>query len=428
MPNIIAIVEGVEESLLLREVQKGTLPWWDKAIKRSSFIPMDCGPVPYEPSNLATAFSGSGPGHHGCYSYWESHVNSGIARILESRDVKVPRIWEWSEFSDTRFSVVNVQLTHPPLPMNGNLISYPMQQTLHATYPKNFLLNLAKKGVRYAHDVSAFYKGEPLDQFAHEIRRIAKFQFDTIKELAEDCDVLIANFTIADRLSHFLWSEIQDNTKTSHLLDAYQFIDESLKELETYTKDSDFFMVFSEIGFGHVDYFASIDQFLQKQGFQKATGAEIDLENSIAREAVQGSHGINLIFSNGVEKANRYNQRLEEVQEALLSFRFSDGTPVVKSALPREEVYQGPWTHYAPDIIITPADPNRPPMGDPYWANHVNRHLQTGWHRDNGFCLVLNKHFEQVGNKKASLEAIAPTICSLTGKDIPKHCKTVPLF
>ena len=51
------------------------------------------------------------------------------------------------------------------------MVSYPMQQTLHATYPRNLQLNLAKKGIRYAHDVSAFYKGEPLDQFAEEIKR-----------------------------------------------------------------------------------------------------------------------------------------------------------------------------------------------------------------------------------------------------------------
>lgn len=422
MRCIIAVVEGVEKSLLLNEVKLGNLPWWKQAIEQGSFFPLDCGPVPYEPSNLATAFSGVGPGYHGCYSYWDIHTRKGQPRVLTSYDVKAPRVWEWPELQGLKFAVVNVQLTHPPQPLDGFLISYPMQQTLHATYPKELQIQLARKGIRYAHDVTAFYTGEPLDEFAKEINRVARFQFDAICELAKRSDVLIANLTIADRLSHFLWSEIEDDNtdRIPHIIESYRFLDRSLKELEALIDDNGAMIIFSEIGFGTITEFVSVDNFLQDIGLQILDdNGMVDSSKSLAKEAVQGSHGINILSENG---ESGYYQVLEEVRAALLELRFSDGKPVVSSALPREEVYHGPCANLAPDIIISPGDLARPPMGDPYWAQHVHRHFQTGWHRDTGFCLITGKNSNQSKIESAQLEAIAPTIASILDRNIPENC------
>ena len=185
--------------------------------------------MPYEPSNLATAFSGVNPGKHGCFSYWNSHTTGEMPRVLETADVKAPRIWEWEEFSDLKFSVVNVQLTHPPKPLNGTLVTYPMSYTMNTSYPRRLLADLHRQGIRYAHDVTLFYTGQPFDTFAKDAWRVATAQLETALEFANETDVMVVNLTLVDRVSHFLWYEMKDqNTdKRPIILQAYDFIDEA---------------------------------------------------------------------------------------------------------------------------------------------------------------------------------------------------------
>lgn len=287
---------------------------------------------------------------------------------------------------------------------------------------------MKKKGFRWAHDVSEFYRGEPIDQFAGGINKIAHIQSDAIHEISKESEVLIANLTIADRLSHFVWSEIdseQDLGREPYIVQAYEFLDESLAKLEEQVGDSGVMMVFTEIGFGHLDEFVSINNFLLEAGLLKLNrDGSIDDSNSVAKEAVQGSHGINLLRKKGSgQKRGGYEKDLEQVCRALSDFRFPDGSPVIATAQPREEIYHGPHVNLAPDIIIIPADPNRPPLGDPFWADHVNRHYQTGWHRDEGFCILLGATKKPNPDQMITLESIAPTIARVMDRDIPHDCE-----
>lgn len=429
---VVAIAEGVDFGLLRRECERGTLPWWRRALERGQVVRLDCGPVPYEPSNLATAFSGVGAGGHGCYSYWRIH-GGNPPPVLGSADVKATRMWGWPELSDLRFSVANIQLTHPVESLNGSLLAYLMQQSLHACYPRDLTINLARRGIRTAHDVSAFYRGEPPEQFAAEVARIADYQFETTMALAEDCDVLIANFTMPDRVSHFFWAEVEkehelDLGRRPYVVESYRFLDRAFERLGQAVGDDVPILIFTEMGFGKLSGFVSLDRMLQRVGLQ-TTGADghAVTATSRAREAVQGSHGIILTGFEGIplerrDSAPGYAAAMEEVCDALVSLRFEDGSPVVARARPRDEVYRGPWVHLAPDIVIEPADPARPPLGDARWANHVRRDLQTGWHRTDGFALLLNASTPALGDV-AGMTSIAPTVMRMLGRDVPLRCE-----
>lgn len=433
MKHLIVVAEGVEPSVLQDEMAAGHLPWLSNSVKEGFWRDLNCGPVPYEPSNLASAFTGVGPGQHGCYSYWDIRGKGEKPRVLESSDVKAKQFWDWPEFKDYKFSVVNIQLTHPPQPINGNMISYPMLATLRASYPQDLLLNLSRKGVRYAHDVTVFYTGQALDEFAQEARQAAEYQLNTALTLASDCDVMVVNLTIADRLSHFLWHELEQpggqRPSSAQILESYKFIDQACAKLEEHVEES--VMVFSEIGFGGLDQFVSLDEMLQKAGLQTLhSDGTVDLKQSLAFEAVQGSHGI--ILSSSMDQAGQngkgYAQDFATVRNALMEMRFSDGTPVLCAADHFEDIYSGPWSHLAPDIIVKPADPRRPPLGDPRWANHVKRNDQSGWHRDKGFVIVKGgSATTSEDGSVVELESIAPTIARLVGVDVPKTCMTPSL-
>lgn len=406
------------------------MPWWSKHLQQQGYHALDCGPVPYEPTNLTTAFTGTTPGYHGINSFWKIHNQNELPKILSSEDVLMPQIWHWPSFQSLNLAVINTPITHPPSPLTGAMVSYPMKQTLHATYPRELQLELNKKGFKCAHDVSAFYKGEGAHEFYKAVSSIAEIQLQTCLELAKKKDLVFVNLTLADRVSHFFWSELnQSSENEACILKAYQFLDKALSQLENLVGPNDFMMVFSEIGFGPIDGFISIDEQLQKYGLQVLTKeGELDPTKSVAREAVQGSHGINIILDEidpyKRRKTPYYEQKLNTVRETLLKMHFDNGEPIITSTSSAEELYEGPHVALMPDLIIKPANRARPPLGDPRWAKHVNRSLQTGWHREEGFLMLLGSNkIKAPAHESLKLQDIAPTLAHLMNCDTAPSCR-----
>ena len=58
MKALVVIAEGMDPTLMASEMADGALPWFKQLRERGRHRDLDCGPVPYEPSNLATAFAG----------------------------------------------------------------------------------------------------------------------------------------------------------------------------------------------------------------------------------------------------------------------------------------------------------------------------------------------------------------------------------
>ena len=429
MKALVIIVEGMDPLVLRQQVDQGHLPWFAQQMQRQRYRPLDCGPVPYEPSNLATAFTGVNPGQHGCFSYWSAHSSGEMPRVLVTDDVRRQRVWEWAELSDLRFNVVNVQLTHPPKPLNGSLITYPMQYSLNTSHPRNLLSELHRKGVRYAHDVTLFYRGEPFEEFARNAWRIASAQLDTAMELAQDTDVMIVNLTLVDRLSHFLWYELKNATADGPrpaVLRGYDFIDEACRKLQALQPETT--LVFSEIGFGELDGFFSIDRHLQRAGLQVLDAdGQIDLARSVAMETVQGSHGVMLCRDLGNDgKASA--PEIDMVRQFLGEIRFDDGSPALAAVRHRDELYRGEFSHLAPTLVVRPADEKRPPLGELRWATHVRRTSQSGWHRDKGFVIVDSPHAFAAPDDTAQLQQIAPTIAHLLDRPAAAQCEMASLL
>jgi predicted AlkP superfamily phosphohydrolase/phosphomutase len=415
MKAVVVVAQGAELGVL-QAIAPFSLPWWSRAFSEGLLWPMDCGPAPYEPSNLTSAFTGVGRGRHGCFSYWRIRGDGGDPpALLESQDVLAPRLWNWDTVGDLRFGVVNVQLTYPPEPISGFMFSYLMNQTLRFTYPRRLAHDLSSRGIRYGHDVSAFYQGEPAPAFFDKVVRIAEYQLEAALALASSVDILVINMTLLDRLSHFLWdAQICTRGRTdSYLLKGYRFIDRALRRLDDVCEGAPL-AVFSEIGFGALDRFVSLDRALEAGGLLRIReDGDIDETRSLARESVQGSHGILLLG-----RASADPVAAEEVRQCLLEAR-EDNVPLVKTVSSRESVYSGQHLRLAPDLVIEPWDSSRPPMGDPRWARRVNRHLQNGWHRDHGFLITLRANELIHAGAMIRPESIAATVAALVNRDAP---------
>jgi predicted AlkP superfamily phosphohydrolase/phosphomutase len=439
---IVCVTEGLSRPLLTKWVGQGLLPGFSRLLQEGSQGDLRSEFVPYEPPGLMTAFTGQSAGDHGCLSYWSVHENDYRPRPLTSGEVGQRFLWQRREFAAKRFAVINVFGTHPPTPLNGWLVTYPMQQTLGACYPRELLWSLSNEGMHYTHDVSVWFSGQAQKDFLPPVLEADRRRGAlALRLLEEDPDVIVVNLTSIDRTSHCYWQELEEGSKVpateSAVFQAYQECDRIIGRLAERVNEHTSLLAFSEIGFGALRAYCSVNDFLERAGFltMQTFGAErtIRWEDTVAFEAVQGTHGVNINlegrYAQGRVKAEDYLLLRAEVMVALReSINPYTGLLLFQRVLPREDVYAGESVAKAPDIILEPADERYLPLGDPFWASHVCRQRQSGWHRRNSYWAGIGGPFG-VGKQEptASLLDIAPTICRLIDVEVPNDFAGCPL-
>ncbi len=405
---IVLVVEGIAPPLLERWAARGFLPFLNDLRLQGRIGRFIGHEVPYEPPALLSAFTGQPCGGHGCFSYWHVYgkLFAETPAVVTANDICAPFLWQMPGWDKVRVSLVNLFGTHPPAPLNGKVISYPLYPSLKACYPPDLLLSLLKKGIRYGHDVSALYTGGGHEQFWRVVRGIEESRMAVCRELlAGSCDLFIANITIIDRLSHFLWAETEgarrDDPGGSIMLKAYQLVDDFIAGVVQNLHPDDELLVFSEIGFGPLAEFVSLNDILALNGLYREQDGNPDPASCMAMEAVQGSHGINInsacSYADGIIAPQQEDAVSKEVAEALLSARNRHtGEPLIRAIHRGRDIHPGPNAGMAPHLIVEPYDVEYLPAGHTYWRRKVMRHLQTGWHRRESIWFGIGKEMERM--------------------------------
>jgi predicted AlkP superfamily phosphohydrolase/phosphomutase len=430
--TVVAILEGVSTSLVERWMPIGALPSFKALADHGTMGAFKSVPVPYEGPALVSSFTGVPPGEHGCFSYWHVHGTTyGEApRVIAADDITAPFLWQTPAAAALRVGIVNLFGTHPPSPVHGHLISYPFYPTVRASYPQRLLRELSQAGIRYGHDVSALYTGTPREEFYQLIERVESARMQACFNILErGADLCVFNITMIDRLSHFWWSEVEANSGMADdetiLWRAYQMADRFIAQLMDTLGPEDTLIVFSEIGFGPLVCYVSVNEILRQAGLLAQAEESVDPTSTIAMEAVQGSHGINLNlrqrYPNGlISDAEEAAQRHEVRAVLLAAINPDTRRPLFKEVVDGQALYPGSQAGQAPDLVLVPEDERYLPLGDPYWANKVHRHLQTGWHRCNSFWAGLGPRFSSrtTGRESACMD-IAQTIADCLGLPPP---------
>ena len=212
---IVVITEGASNKLLHEFAGEGYLPGFRRLLRQGAWGEMASHVIPYEPPGLMTAFTGTSSSDHGWYSYWTVHEPDHKPRVLTSADLRVKPFWLRPEHAARHFSIINVLGSHPPVPLPGEIITYPMGQTLKASYPADLLASLSRQGLHCTHDVSIWYKGQDRNEFVARIieadRRRAALALHFYEKGAE---VVIVNLTSIDRACHYYWQELEPGSRS----------------------------------------------------------------------------------------------------------------------------------------------------------------------------------------------------------------------
>lgn len=424
---IVISFEGMNYELLKTWIEGGHLPNFKRMADQGYIGEMDCSRVPYEASGLISAFSGLSDSEHGMLSYWKAHNKSYVPEIWSSSEVKDIMIWNDKSMKDYKFGVVNVFGTHPVYPMNGFLISYAMEKrTIRYTYPPTMLHEISRKGLPYVQDLAAFFKNQDKYVFTDEVKQVEELRHNVSKELLkEDVDVYIINYTCIDRVCHFYMSELRDDSiplEEKIVFRMYKECDNMLKDiLEVQDKTNADMLLISSVGFGHLQHFVEINKYLAEKGFLSwdEAGRRPDWEKTLAFEAIQGSHGINInrksFYDKGIVEDHEYESILMQVMDSLKQMENPySGNPMFSAVIKGKEYYNN--NSKAPDIVIEPYDWEYLPYGDSYWADQVSRHCQTGWHRNKTVWGGIGPNVSgKVKEGRFGLVNVAPTIKHILG-------------
>jgi predicted AlkP superfamily phosphohydrolase/phosphomutase len=436
-PRVIAIVtEGATPEVLDKWVAEGRLPNFARLFAEGTRGDLDAEGVPYEPPGLVSVLTGQPPGEHGIFSYWSCHTPEYRPRVENGESRRHPLLWQLPELAGKKFASVGLFGVHPPEPMDGWIVSYPMQLSLRACHPQSLHRELTQHGIAPKHDTAIWWHGQAKEEFVPDVLEADRRRGAAAMLLYDKgADAVLVNLTSIDRLSHIYWQELElgpDYTEQAAVYAAYRRADEVIGAALDRADENTTVLAFSEIGFGPLRAYCAVNDDLAAAGLlvRDADGVP-DWSATTAFEAVQGTHGVNLNlrgrYQHGTVAPGDYQRVRAEVAAQLSQvINPRTGRPMFAAVSPREEIYRGAAVEEAPDLILEPADWRYLPLGDQTWAKQVHRTWQSAWHRRRSYWGLAGP-----GSARSAAVAqpvdIAATLVHLLGRDVPAQFPGKPL-
>lgn len=267
------------------------------------------------------------------------------------------------------FSPINIDPEKPSMP-----ISHPK---ILSVYLSKLLGPYATLGM--AEDTSAVNEGllsleSLLDQTYYYQKERERIFFDTIKKYKKG--LLVQVFEATDRIQHMFWQFLDqpdlkvngvpapDRVKNA-IAAVYKAMDDFLGELLPKLTKDDLLMIVSDHGFNSAKREFHLNSWLHKEGYLvlndgKETSGKwyADVDWSKSRAYGQGLNGLFLNIKGrekyGIVNAGKEAEQLkEEIKQKLINVTDTvAGQPVMKAVYKREELYKGPYTQNAPDVVV----------------------------------------------------------------------------
>lgn len=256
--NKVCVVglDGATWKVLSPLLKKNKLPFLKSIISGSSYGTLLSPKPSLSAPSWASFMTGVNPGKHSIYDFMDlSEVNNN-PRMNNSKDIKVPRIWDIFGKSKIKSLIINMPLTYPLKKVNGVMVSsFLTPKGADYVYPKKYQKLL--DDIDYDIDILTDKKlgTLPLKTMSKDVRKtyldkiidISRKRLRAYKLLNETDDFSFSFllFKETDIAQHLFWGE-------KELGDYYQELDKILKELHEYVinknKDTSF-VIMSDHGF-----------------------------------------------------------------------------------------------------------------------------------------------------------------------------------
>lgn len=313
----------------------------------------------------ATYATGQNPGRHGVYGFVDREPNPFRVHIPDSRDLKVPALWDLIGRAGRRVGVINVPLTYPPKSVDGFMISCFLSPDLgKATYPVELAPRLME--LDYRIDVDTSLARDDTTAFLADLDETMSRRFVTTFKLmqSEPWDFFHLHIMATDRINHFLLPDREEGGDglSGEFLDFYRKLDSYLGELGHLLPEGCQLLIVSDHGFARTKANLYINHWLEKNGYLLFGRGKKELlgmhQESRAYSLIPGRIYLNLRGREergSVERGKPYEELREELVHRISGLTHPDtGEPLVRKVHRREELYSGGQLNRAADLIVEP--------------------------------------------------------------------------
>lgn len=295
-------------------------------------------------------------------------------------------------------------------------------------------------------------------------------------------DVFFGVISVTDWVQHYYWryhdadhtlyNAAADEGHRDTISKLWERVDESVGKVARFAEAEDAtLLLVSDHGFGPVNKTVHSNTWLEEQGFRVPTETSLiqslrtkyfphirraaepivsaipqlnDLAKSIGK-SVRGDLGDDIDWDQSVAFAPRQNltcgmlymlsddqEDTTAVIEALENLTNDEGEPLDVDVFQPEDLYEGPKTELAPDILFTiddfscAVDP-RHTTSDDFFVDGPPSRARSGGHRMEGIYIASGSGITSDTGNPASLLDIAPTILYSMDEPIPENMDGEPL-
>ncbi|MCS6884256.1 MAG: alkaline phosphatase family protein [Acidobacteriota bacterium] len=409
-------LDGTPYTLLKQYIEDGTMPNLARITNDCLLKQMDVS-IPEVSSTSWTCFyTGCNPAQHGIFGFLDLQPNSYKIYFPNSRNVKMPALWDIVGNSGKRSVVINVPQTYPAKQTNGVLISgFVATDIKKATYPAELLPTLSELGYRL--DPDAARARESKEAFIEDILDVFEKRRRTILHLFEHekWSLFIGTVTETDRLHHFMWDAAVDPNHKYHdaFKEFYRRVDKLLGEVYERLDTSTTFMMCSDHGFTKIEQQVYLNYWLKSNGYLSFTS---DTPKSI-EEIGSNSRAFALdptrIYINlkgkypqGTVSTGEYERLRSEIADGLLSLEHN-GQRILQRVFMKEEIFRGPLLEQAPDLVVL-SNYGYDMKGATNKQVLMDTELFTGMHTQDDAHLLIGRR----GTARPSIER-KPHICDI---------------
>jgi predicted AlkP superfamily phosphohydrolase/phosphomutase len=485
---LIIGLDGATFRLLEPWAREGALPSLADVMARGSYGELRSTFPALTPPAWASFMTGKNPGKHGVYSFRETAAQRYESGPLVSANLLQARtLWEIVGDAGLPVGAVNVPPSYPVRPVNGFMVAcmfappgesrliYP-EDDQHLLGP-DYVTNVKPPGNLRTSDPGY---GDRALEYLRLLRHNAERRLALTTELMRRhaWALLSVVFYEPDRIQHFFWDYLAGRPPagvpaelareiTTRARAIYRLLDDAMAALVAEAGPETVTLVVSDHGFGpgpervlHPNRWLADNGWLAqhrswrlrrwlvkqlprryKQRLKSVETLLVDFAASDAWCEVMETRSAGVWLNlrgrqprGRVEPGADYERRRDELIQGLGAWR-DGGAPVFSRVVRREEVYDGPATALAPDVLLEAA----PRFG---FTFGLRTELQSGVlaapfdgagyrgaHEPEGIFLAVGPGIAARGRVGAQpIEAIAPTALCLLGLGIPRGMDAPPML
>ena len=355
-------LDGVPYGLLTDLADRGIMPNTRELLREGAITRAKTSMPPNSAVSWSSIFTARNPGEHGIYGFTDFLPNSYTVSYHHSMRLKTQPFWQRNH--DKRTIIVNLPATYPPQALNGVHISGFVSPKLEkAIYPHERSQWLTETG--YTVDVTAPFAESEIPGFIDELKRTLRKRVEVgLKLLDSKWDIAFFVVTGTDRIGHYLWDAYKNTRNQYHddFIEYFGLVDEAIGEITASFPEDTALMMLSDHGMTSSGTAYNLNTLLKEEGYLSVEDKPEANYNAVRASSRAFAAETNKVylntevrFSRGSVKTSDRADLEDEIMGLLTSVRIG-GRRVVKSVFTKEEIFDGPYSSDAPELVVLPED------------------------------------------------------------------------